>query len=337
MTVQQTYAARPRWWAFAAICVMAALLAGGYAFRAVRRVPSAAGDAEAPRLATPPSRPLLMVQSTRSDDSFRKLMLAPLSSPDGAAYETPLSCDRVYFAGARGVCLAVEGELLKRNVAYVFDDTFTKLHKVRLTGLPSRARLSPDGRLAAITVFEHGHSYAEDGFSTRTTIVDTAKGSVLTDLEQFAIVRAGVRFKAADFNFWGVTFMSDSNRFFVTLASGGTKYLVEARVDSREGTVLRTGVECPSLSPDNSRLAYKEMIRKDGAWRLRIYDLRTGRDEPLTKEERSVDDQVDWLDNDRVLYHLGGSRGSDIWALHVDNSQPPSILRRYAYSPAVVR
>jgi hypothetical protein len=91
------------------------------------------------------------------------------------------------------------------------------------------------------------------------------------------------------------------------------------------------------LSPDNSRLAYKEMIRKDGAWRLRIYDLRTGRDEPLTKEERSVDDQVDWLDNDRVLYHLGGSRGSDIWALHVDNSQPPSILRRYAYSPAVVR
>ena len=133
-------------------------------------------------------------------------MLAPLSAPDGAAYETPLSCDRVYFAGARGVCLAVEGELLKRNVAYVFDDTFTKLHKVRLTGLPSRTRLSPDGRLAAITVFEHGHSYAEDGFSTRTTIVDTAKGSVLTDLEQFTIVRDGVRFKAVDFNFWGVTF-----------------------------------------------------------------------------------------------------------------------------------
>ena len=76
--------------------------------------------------------------------------------------------------------------------------------------------------------------------------------------------RDGVRFKAVDFNFWGVTFTSDSNRFFVTLATGGTKYLVEARVDSREGTVLRTGVECPSLSPDNTRLAYKEMIRKDG-------------------------------------------------------------------------
>ncbi len=338
MTVaHNTHTSPSRWWALVAICVLAGVLAAGYTFRAVRRVQGGGPVAEAPRLAAPPARPLLMVQSTRSDTSFRKLMIAPLSAPDGASYETPLSCDRVYFSGMRGVCLAVEGDILKRNVAHIFDETFVPRHTVRLTGLPSRTRLSPDGRLAAITVFEHGHSYAEDGFSTRTSIVDTAEGKVLTDLEQFTILRDGVRFQAVDFNFWGVTFTSDSNRFFVTLATGGTKYLVEARVDAREGKVLRTGVECPSLSPDNTRLAYKEMIRKDGFWRLRVYDLRTGRDEPLTREERSVDDQVDWLDNDRVLYHLGGSRGSDVWVLNVDNAQPPGILRHYAYSPAVVR
>lgn len=325
--------------AFGVLCAAAILLAGGYAARAVRRGTQAvaAAESEAPRLAAAPARPHLMVQSTRSDASFRKLLLAPLATPDGASYETPLSCDRAYFAGTRGICLAVEGELFKRNYAYVFDEGFNRLHKVRLTGLPSRTRLSPDGRLAAITVFEHGHSYAIEGFSTRTSILDTAQGQVLGDLEQFTIFRDGERFQAVDFNFWGVTFASDSNRFFVTLASGGTKYLVEARVDTRQGKVVRTGVECPSLSPDNTKLAYKEMLRTDGVWRLRVHDLGTGRDEPLTMESRSVDDQVDWLDDRRVLYHMGGSRGSDVWVLNVDNTQQPAVLRHYAYSPAVVR
>jgi hypothetical protein len=330
--------ATSRTWAFVAICAAAALVAGGYAAWAVRReVRAAAATTEAPRLAAAPERPFLMVQNTRSDASFKKLLVVPLAAPDGPGYEAALACDRVYFSGSRGVCLAVEGELLRRNYAYVFDETFTPLHKIRLTGLPSRTRLSPDGRLAAITVFEHGHSYAGDAFSTRTSIIDTAQGRELTDLEQFSILRDGARFHSIDFNFWGVTFTSDSNRFFVTLATGGTKYLVEARVDAREGRVLRTGVECPSLSPDNTKLVYKEMIRKEGAWRLRVFDLRSGHDEPLTRETRSVDDQVDWLDNHRVLYHLGGSRGSDVWVLKVDNSQPPDILRHYAYSPAVVR
>jgi hypothetical protein len=79
------------------------------------------------------------------------------------------------------------------------------------------------------------------------------------------------------------------------------------------------------------------MISRAGIWQLRIYDLRTGADVPLTVETRSVDDQVDWLDNEHVMYHITGSRGADVWVLRTDNTEAPRILRQYAYSPAVVR
>ena len=147
----------------------------------------------------------------------------------------------------------------------------------------------------------------------------------------------GKPFHAPDFNFWGVTFALDGNRFFVTLASGGIKYLVEGNVDAREGRVLRTGVECPSLSPDNTRIAYKSMVGHLGMWQLRVYNLQTGADIALTTETRSVDDQADWLDGDHVMYHITGSHGADIWVLRTDGTEAPKILRQYAYSPAVVR
>ena len=48
--------------------------------------------------------------------------------------------------------------------------------RIPLTGPPIRARVSPDGRRAALTVFETGHSYADASFSTRTIVVETASG-----------------------------------------------------------------------------------------------------------------------------------------------------------------
>lgn len=330
---------RARVVAFLVLCAAAAVLAATYATSAVRRASphaDATTKAVTVRLPAPPQPPYLMVESM-IPDSFRKLLLVPLSAPAGAGFETPLACDRAYVAGNRGVCLTVEGNLVATYYADIFDDRFVRLHRVRLSGLPSRTRLSPDGRRAGITVFEQGHSYAEHGFSTRTTILDTMTGRVLGDLEQFNVVRDGVRFQAVDFNFWGVTFMADSNRFFATLASGGVKYLVQGNVDGREARVVRTGVECPSLSPDNTRIAYKHLIDGRGTWQLRVYDLRSLSDTALTIETRSVDDQVDWIDNDRVLYHITGSRGADVWVLRTDNTESPKILREYAYSPAVVR
>jgi hypothetical protein len=330
---------RRRVWAFAALCAAAALLAGGYTALAVRRNARAATpEVKIALLEKAPSRPYLMVSSTAPNDTWRKLLLIPLSAPDQAAFTTPLACERAYFAGNRGVCLVQEAAgLVVKHYADIFDEQFRRLHRLPLSGLPSRTRVARDGRRAGITVFESGHSYAQDGFSTRTTIVDTIAGRTLGDLEQFTTWRDGKRFQAVDFNFWGVTFADDGNRFFATLASGGTKYLVEGNVDARETRVVRTEVECPSLSPDNTRIAYKHMTNRAGMWQLRVYDLRTGSDVPLTAETRSVDDQVDWLDNHHVMYHITGSRGADIWVLRTDNTEAPRILRQYAYSPAVVR
>ena len=82
---------------------------------------------------------------------------------------TPLQCDRVYYAGSRGLCLMADAANPAKPgyFAHVFDEHFTRLHSMPLTGPPSRTRISPDGRRAAFTVFDEGHSYADGVFSTR--------------------------------------------------------------------------------------------------------------------------------------------------------------------------
>ena len=66
---------------------------------------------------------------------------------------------------------------------------------------------------------------------------------------------------------------------------------------SRQVEVLRSGVECPSLSPDEQRIAFKQAVRPGSqVWRpavLRLSDL-TVTELP---ETRSVDDQIEWLDD----------------------------------------
>src|SRR5204863_3698876 len=85
--------------------------------------------------------------------------------------------------------------------------------------------------------------------------------------------------------------------------NGGQTYLVEGDLSARTARVLREGVECPSLSPDGTRLAFKMQVGDGGriTWRLRVVDLATLIDTPLA-ETRSIDDQVEWLDDARILY-----------------------------------
>ncbi len=49
------------------------------------------------------------------------------------------------------------------------------------------------------------------------------------------------------------------------------------------GQVLRTGVECPSLSPDGTRLAFKKRIAEPSEWRLAVLDLATLQDTLLNE------------------------------------------------------
>jgi hypothetical protein len=286
-------------------------------------------------------RPQLMFVSVSADDSHHHLVVAPLQTPERSWFVTPLSCERTYFAAGQGICLTTESEGTSSvHFADMFNDRFERTHRLKLTGPPSRVRISGDGRRAAATVFESGHSYAQEGFSTRTRVIDLATGKVLCDLEDFTVWRDGKRIKAADFNFWGLTFEQDGNAFYATLDTGGVSYLVHGDIDRREARVVRADVECPSLSPDNLRLVFKKRVgsRSRGWWQLARLDLASNLETVLGRETRSVDDQVEWLDNDAVLYHLSGSStGADLWVLPVDGASPPRLLTTGAYSPAVVR
>jgi len=282
-----------------------------------------------------------MFVSVASDETFHRVSIAGLSDPSAAAFITPLSCLRVYSGGNRGICLTSTVEEIKTNWwAQIFDERFQPLQRLPLTGEPSRVRVSPDGHLAAATVFESGHSYADHGFSTRTTIVDLVNGTLLGDLEQFETRRDGKTVREKDFNFWGLTFAQDNDTFYATLDTKGVSYLVKGSVRNRRQEVVKAGVECPSLSPDNTRIAFKKRVgaRSRGWWQLTILSLDTMAESIVSSETRSVDDQVEWLDDQRVVYHLSSSTTSaDLWAVRVDNSSPPEQIRTSAYSPTVVR
>ena len=273
-------------------------------------------------------------------DAFRRIALAPLDGIDDKRVLTDLQCQRAYFAAGRGLCLGKT----QMGGAFIFDDSFKPGATLPITGVPSRARVSSDGKYGAMTVFVTGHSYSDGSFSTLTALVDMAGGKLLGDLEQFEVQRDGVKFSAPDFNFWGVTFGQDSNRFYATLGTGGHYYLVEGDVAARTLRVLRDGVECPSLSPDGTRIAFKKREGAGGTgpiqWRLYVLDLSTMTETPLA-ETRSVDDQVEWWDNQNLVYFLPdegppSTIRPDLWVLPVDGSGPAHRVGTAAFSPAVL-
>jgi hypothetical protein len=282
-----------------------------------------------------------MFVSVASDATFHKVGIASLAAPGEDAFFTSLTCERVYFGGNRGLCLTgVSDAAVPTWWAQIFDERFTPLQRISLSGTPSRVRVSSDGRLAAATMFENGHAYTDHGFSTKTTVIDLERGISLGDLEAFETRKDGRAVKGKDYNFWGVTFANDNDTFYATLETAGVNYLVKGSVRSRMQTIVKAGVECPSLSPDNTRIAYKQSIgaRSLGWWQIAVLTLDTMTESRVTKETRSVDDQVEWMNNDRVIYHLtGGGSAAALWSVRVDDSAPPELVRDSSYSPTIVR
>jgi hypothetical protein len=240
-----------------------------------------------------------------------------------------LACERVYFAGGHGICMGVAPSGVDYD-ATIFDANLKPVGKISLTGLPSRTRVSADGHYGAMTVFVTGDSYLESStaFSTRTTILDMSDGSQIGQLEQFDVSKDGKPFDAVDFNFWGVTFAKDPNRFYATLGTGGEHYLVEGNVREKTMRVLRDGVECPSLSPDGKQIAYKSRIGTEPRWHLRVLDLSTLEDHAVA-ESRSIDDQVEWLDDDTLAY----SDETNVYTVPADGSGEAKLLVKDATSP----
>jgi hypothetical protein len=285
--------------------------------------------------------PVLIFRQTAATQEESRLTTSTLTPPGADRKSVAVTCQRVSFAAGRGICLQAERRLFNRYSAVLFDSELRPLQSLKLDGIPSRTRISADGRVGAITVFVTGHGYTAS-FSTKTTLIDMASGDVVVDdLEQFATWRDGVRFQAVDFNFWGVTFARDSNTFYATLMTAGKTFLVKGDLGLRKFTVLGENIECPSLSPNNQLIAFKKRVGPQLApWRLYVLDLASMTERPITAETRSVDDQVEWLDDSSVLYGMGRSSQSairDVWISPINGSGPARVFLSEADSPIIAR
>ncbi|WP_433317579.1 TolB family protein [Micromonospora sp. CA-269861] len=240
----------------------------------------------------------------------------------------------MYAAAGTGVCLKPETAWSYQVV--VLDAALRQTRAVSVPGLPNRARVSASGRMVSWTTFVGGDSYTSSGFSTRTGILDARTGATVASLEEFGITRDGRGYRNPDVNYWGVTFTADDNRFYATMSTGGKRYLVRGDLAARTVETLKENVECPSLSPDGTRLAFKEAVDADPAkgWRLSVLDLASMRVTP-TAETRSVDDQAAWLDNGRLAYTLRRDDGQpDVWGVPADGSGTPTLVIPGAESPS---
>ncbi|SDP73928.1 WD40-like Beta Propeller Repeat [Pedococcus dokdonensis] len=326
---------------FVAVVVLA--VAGVFAYAVLRaQAPPPAPPAGAPSvpsasLAQVQGVPHLVYRSTALGPDFGKVAMSTLADPDGPRAVTTDACERVDQRGDTTLCLRSRPGVVLGSSVTAWDRSGRVTYRRNLPGIPSRARLSPDGRLAATTAFVTGDSYLSAGFATRTYLHDLTKGTAV-HLEDFALTHQGRRITPVDRNYWGVTFVDDDT-FYLTVAFDGTPWLAKGSLARRSVTTVRSGAECPSLSPDGTRVAYKRM-QPSGGWRIAVLDLGAGREVLLT-ETRSVDDQVQWLDADTVLYGLPltGARGgeTDLYAVAADGVGRPRLLVPQAWSASVVR
>lgn len=284
--------------------------------------------------------PHVTFRNAQLGNQYGSLAAVTLADPSGPRAYFGLTCERQYSNRNAGVCLHSERGVVTTYSLVYLDAGLKKTDEAPLTGTPSRTRLSGDARDVSTTTFVSGHSYADTAFSTETIIRQDQQ--TLGNLEEWKAYVDGRILLAASRNFWGVTFAGDGDTFYVTGAVAQTTWLMKGSISKHTLTSMRTDAECPSLSPDGTKIAYKKRLGNatPGVWRLAVLDLQSDK-ETLLAESRSVDDQVEWLDENHLLYQLPRSGAdatiTDVWRVSADGSGAPDVFLSEASSPAVVR
>jgi hypothetical protein len=284
----------------------------------------------------PTAPPFVLFRTLAPPEAHGHVALLRLDPPEGPRLLTTLSCLRVHYAAGGGVCVVNETvKTVSMHAAYAFDGTLARGRRIALAGVPTRVRVAPNGRHAAITTYQEEETPEGERLAIDSIVVDLRTGRTLADLRQFRLDNDGLPPIARPIDVSSVAFERDSDRFFAAVASSSEHYLVAGSISERRMTAIRTGVASESLSPDGQQLVVKKM-GEHGFWRLAVIDLRTWHERQLV-HERSVDDQVEWLDNDHVLYHDADENSSSLWMLPVDGVNGPRLFVRDAVSGVVQR
>jgi hypothetical protein len=329
---------------FVAIVVALAVGASVYAVvegRDVRAERAAEPAASQTPVASVSDGPRIVFRHTGIDREYGVVAIVPLDDPGGPRAFTDVTCDRVAARPDGASCLVTDRGVRTTFEAQELDPEWDQVESTPLAGIPSRTRLSPDGSLVATTVFVSGHSYMSAGFSTATEVHAFGGGTRWGNLEKFDLVLDGRVANPLDRNIWGVTFVDDQT-FYATVATGERTYLVEGSLADRTLTSVARDAECPSVSPDGSRVAFKVDVDpgRRVVWQIAVQDLASGERTLLADGPRGVDDQVEWLDDDTLLYGMPRPDEpgvTDVWSLDATADAEPELLIEQAWSPTVVR
>jgi hypothetical protein len=274
---------------------------------------------------------MIAYRSRAGGEARNHLAVVAAASPTARPTLFGPVCDRIAASDRYIVCMGRSGNLIRPYQATLMDMQLKQLKSISIDGVPSRARVSPDEKYFAVTSFVTGDSYAAELFSTRTILFATgAEAREGVDVESYTLIANGDVYGYNDKNVWGVTFVPGQDRFFATVSFNGNRFLVDGDVKARKMLALRSNVECPSLSPDGLRLAYKKRTGNGQypTWRFHVLDLTTNQEHALA-EARSVDDQIAWLDNDTVLYAVArgdNAEEADIWKAPVNGGEPELFI-----------
>jgi hypothetical protein len=284
----------------------------------------------------PMTPPFVMFRTLAPRTAFGRIAMTSLAGPPERRL-TPIACARVQYAGGTGLCLVEEpaGRVV-HHVLYLFDRTFRFKSRIELNGIPIRARVSPDGKLAAVTTYAEEESPAGERLASESILIDATSGRVIGDLRTFPVSNAGEPAIGGPVDIASVAF-ADGDRFLATLSTADERYLVSGVVSSRRLEVIGRGMANEALSPDGRRLLVKKQAGPRGYWQLLVLDLVSRQEVELNQGPRSVDDQVEWLDDGHVVYHDVTDDGTGIWMLPTDGTTGPRLLVPDAFSPSVQR
>jgi hypothetical protein len=173
----------------------------------------------------------------------------------------------------------------------------------------SRARISNDGTLTAWTNFIYGGGYQDAGmanFVTATYVGQIVNGKgIASNIATWVLLNKGSRTSEPDLKYWGITYhphnTATQQQFLVTAFFQGKPHLAQGDMATKTMTVIAEGVECPSYSPDGKRIAFKKRIDSTH-WAVAIMDLASKKETVFKDLGYSVDDQIDWLNDNTLIY-----------------------------------